>query len=82
MLIFNAAKTRNFLSLDFNSVKKILSRCGLNIDSELQVFNAANNWMCHDVNQREKYANLVLAKVRLQLLSIPAINQILEINQH
>ena len=33
----------NFLELDFFSIKKILSSSELNIDSELQVFNAAHS---------------------------------------
>ena len=35
-------ESNNFLELDFISIKKIFSSSGLNIDSELQVFNAAD----------------------------------------
>ena len=67
----------NFLELDFISNKKILSSGGLNIDSELQVFNAADSWLSHDITQRSKYAKDLLSMVRLPLLSIPALKQVL-----
>ena len=66
----------NFLDLDFYFVKKILSSSGLNIDSELQVFNAADSWLSHDINERSKYANDLLSMVRLPLLSISALKQV------
>ena len=68
----------NFLELDFISITIILSRSALNIDSELQVFNALHNWICHDITERRKYAKQLLSKVRLPLLSIPALKQVLD----
>ena len=68
----------NFLELDFLSIRKILSNNGLNIDSELQVFNAVVSWLCYDITERRKYAIGLLPKVRLSLLSIPALKQILD----
>ena len=41
------ADSQNFLKFDFVAVRKILSGSGLNIDSELQVFNAAYAWLGH-----------------------------------
>ena len=70
--------SNNCFELDFISIKKILSSSGLNIDSELQVFNAADSWLCHDKVERSKYAKSLLSKVRLQLLSVPALNQVLD----
>ena len=46
----------NLFELDFNSLMKILSSNDLKIDSELQVFIAADSWLCHDINKRGKYA--------------------------
>ena len=43
------ADSKNFLELEFNYIIKILSSSGLNIDSELQVFNAADSWLSHDI---------------------------------
>ena len=56
----------------------MLSSSDLNIDSDLQVFNAADSWLCHDITERRKYAKELLSKVRLPLLSIPALEQVLE----
>ena len=53
--------SENFLELDFISIKKILSSSELNIDSELQVFNAADSWLCHDITQRSKYTKDLLS---------------------
>ena len=72
------ADSVNFLELDYNYITKILLRSGLNIDSELQIFNAADSWLRHDINERSKYAKKSLSKVRLSLLSIPALKQILD----
>ena len=68
----------NFLELDFIYIYKLLSSSGLNIDSELQVFNAADSWLSHDITERSKYAKDLLSKVRLPLLSIPALKNVLE----
>ena len=70
--------SKNFLELDFYYVKKTISSNELNIDSELQVFNAADSWLSHDITQRSKYAKDLLSKVRLPLLSIPVLKQILD----
>ena len=68
----------NFLELEFLSIRKVLSSNELNIDSELQVFNAADNWLCHDIIERRKNAKNLLSNVRFQLLSVPALEQIYE----
>ena len=72
-----ASDSKNFLYLDLVSLVKILSSSGLNIDSELQIFNAADSWLCHDIIERGKYAKYLLSKVRLSLLSVPALNKLL-----
>ena len=70
--------SNNCFELDFISIKKILSSSGLNIDSELQVFNAADSWLCHGITERSKYAKDLLSMVRLPLLSIPALKEVLD----
>ena len=67
----------NFLELDYNSVAKILSSSGLNIDSEMEVFFAAKWWLSHNVKQRSKYAEKLFLKIRFSLLSPPALNFII-----
>ena len=74
------AGSDNFLELEFKYITKILSSSGLNIDSELQVLNAADSWLCYDISKRSKYAKELLSNVRLSLLSIPALYHILENN--
>ena len=59
------ADSDNFLELDFNYIRKILSSNGLKIDSELQVFNAADSWLSHDITERSKHAKDILSKVPL-----------------
>ena len=58
------ANSENFLELGFNYIRKILSSSGLNIDSELQIFNAADSWLCHDITEKSKYAKEFLSTVR------------------
>ena len=71
------ADSDDFLDLDFISIRKMLSSKGLNVDSELQVFNAADSWLCHNITERSKNAKDLLSKVRLRLLTIPALKQVL-----
>ena len=70
----------NFKKLDFDLIAKIISSSELNTDSEIEVFNAADNWIAHDFEERRKFASRLLAKVRLNLLSVDALNCILESN--
>ena len=74
------AESREFLEFDHISVIKILSSSNLRIDSELQVFNAADRWLSYDLSERSKYAKELLSKVRLSLLSTSALYHILENN--
>ena len=63
------ADTRNFLELDYGFVAKILASSELHITSELEVFNSANSWLSHNLNERKKHAKDVLLKTHLNLLS-------------
>ena len=67
----------NFLQLDFTTLVKILASSELFVDSELQVFNAANKWLNYDITKRIKYAKTILLKIRLTLLSLPTLSYIL-----
>ena len=62
-------ETQNFLELDFTSISKILASSGLLITSEHEVYNAANAWVSHYIEERSKFAENLLLKVRLPLLS-------------
>ena len=65
----------SFLDLDFRSVSKILSSSELNIDSELEVFNAVVAWIDYK-KERSKHAKSLFMKIRLSLLSVPALNYV------
>ena len=63
------AESNNFLELDFLSVAKILASSELNVDSESEVFNAAVAWISYRTDERKKYANHLLSKVRYSSLT-------------
>ena len=69
--------SHNFLELEFKYVALILESSELHIDSELQVFNAASEWLCHKIEERTKHAKRILLRVRLPLLSAPTLNSLL-----
>ena len=69
--------TESFLELDIKLIRKILYSSELHITSELEVFNAVDNWICHNTKERCKFAKCLLLTVRLSLLSDPALNYIL-----
>ena len=73
-------ETKNFFHLDFNLVVKILASSELNIHSEVEVLNAAINWLKHNIEERNKYAKQLLLKVRLPLLSEHALKYVLDKN--
>ena len=63
------AGTQNFMFLDFLTVKRILRSSELHLTSEVQVFNAVNEWISCDIEERSKFAISLLSEVRLSLLS-------------
>ena len=71
------AEFKNFVELDFSSVKIILASSGLFVDSEFQVFHAAKTWLSHKPSERGKHAKDILLKIRLPLLSLATLNRIL-----
>ena len=74
------ADSKNFLELDFPLVAAILSSSELLIDSELQVSNVMNAWLNHNSIERSKHAKYLLQRVRLSLLTLPALKSILDKN--
>ena len=67
-------ETNSFLELDFAFVMNILAKYTLNIDSELEVLNAAEKWMSYKYEERSKYAKQLLLKIRLHLLPCQYLN--------
>ena len=71
------ATTDNFLELDFIHVLKILSSSQLAITSELEVYNAANAWISHNLNERRRFAKDLLLTVRFPLFPDDTLKYIL-----
>ena len=71
------AETNSFLELDYNIISYIVSSSGLLITTEVEVFNAADSWLSHDITERRKFAKNLLLKVRLTLLSDHALTHLL-----
>ena len=67
----------SFLELDLKLISKILSSSELNIDSEMEVFNAVVSWLEYK-KERKIYAKDLFLKVRLCFLSDPALKLIKE----
>ena len=74
------ADSKEFLELDFTCLAVILNRSELLIGSELQVFDAMNAWLNHKFIERSKHVKYLLEILRLSLLTIPALNNILDKN--
>ena len=67
----------SFLELDIVSVVKILSSNELSIDSEIEVADVAEKWLLYETHERSKHAQVLLHCCRLPLLSVPAMNYVL-----
>ena len=72
------AGTSSFLQLDFALLSKILQSNQLNVSLELEVFDAACDWLNHDASSRGKRAKNLLLKVRLPLLSRRALEHLMK----
>ena len=67
----------HFVALDYVVMEKLLASSGLNVTSELEVYNAANKWLSYIVAERKIFAYELLLKVRLQLVSEHALKYLL-----
>ena len=63
------SETNNFLELDFAFLSKILASSELDITSEVQVHNAACNWLNFKYKVRLEFANSLIMKIRIPLLT-------------
>ena len=71
------ADSKNFKEFNYTALVKILSSDELDVDSELQVFTAADEWLSYNIQGRRKYAKSVLGSIRLTLLSDHALKYLL-----
>ena len=72
--------TENFLQLDFNIVKTLLASSSLNIDTEVEVFEAAVAWLNYNFDERSKHSKDLLLKVRFPLLSEAVLKSLITPN--
>ena len=71
------AETKSFLNLEFKYVVKMLSSSNLNVTSEIEVFNIADNWITFNSEDRHVHAKDLLLKIRLPVLSDAALEYVL-----
>ncbi|KAL1430854.1 hypothetical protein MTO96_014714 [Rhipicephalus appendiculatus] len=64
----DACRTRQFLELEWNTVKSLLCADVLGTSSETKVLLAALTWLEHDYHNRKQFEDTVLACVRFGLL--------------
>ena len=62
-------ETSCFSELELNSVLRILGSSNLYIVSEAEVYNAANSWLSHNIEESNKYSKQLLLKVGLFFLT-------------
>ena len=73
-------KYSKHITLSFDLVKEIFSSSELNITSEVEVFNAADNWLKHDFDKRCKFAFDLIKMIRLPLLTFSTLNKMLHVS--
>ena len=56
-------KKNNFNNLSFYLIAKTISSSELNIDSEMEVINAIDNWIRYNFEERGKFASRLLSKL-------------------
>ena len=67
----------SFLELELYLISKILTSSGLLITSEIEVFKVVDRWLNYNIEERSKYAEDLLLKVRLHLLSTETLRYLL-----
>ena len=67
----------SFLELEYKFISKILASSELLITSEIEVFKVANRWLSYNIKERSKYAEDLVLKVRLHLLSTETVRHLL-----
>ena len=66
------------LDMSCHSVKDVLSNSGLNISTEIDIFNAGDGWIKHDPKERSKFALEIIKLVRLPLISSTSLDSLLK----
>ena len=70
-------ETAGFSQLDHTRILKILASSEVRVSSEVEIFAAADRWMSYDFQARSRFAQNILMKIRLPLLSPEALKGVL-----
>ena len=70
-------ESKNFLELDYDLIGKLLANSELKVDTEIEIFEAAEKWLSYKIEERTKFAKSLLSKIRLPLLSKHALNYVI-----
>ena len=70
----NVIECQNFLECDFISVRRILTSSEITFSSEIQVYNAIEDWVSHNVHERTNFKQILLDKFPFQMLSFNALD--------
>lgn len=68
-----------FLEIEYDPLLMLLSRDNLNIQTEMDVFNAIVRWVCVDPDDRKKHLIALMRCVRFPYMTIEELNQCNEI---
>ncbi|KAK2583482.1 hypothetical protein KPH14_009450 [Odynerus spinipes] len=71
------SQEEEFLDLPKEHLVRFLSSDLIHIDTEFQVFQAAYNWITHDVPARRCYVFEILGHIRLRLCSLARLERII-----
>ena len=70
-------ETKCFKELDVSLISKLLASSNLQIYSEVEVCNAAILWLSYNINERSKFAKLLLTKVHVNFFSYDHLKYLL-----
>ncbi|XP_046429029.1 actin-binding protein IPP [Neodiprion fabricii] len=71
------SQEEEFLDLPKEQIVKLISSEYIHVDTEFQVFQAAHNWIVHDIPARRCYVFEVLRYVRLRLCSVARLERVI-----
>lgn len=72
------SQEEEFLDLPKDYLIHFLGSEYIHIDTEFQVFQAAYNWITHDIPSRRCYVFEILSHIRLRLCSLTRLDQIIQ----
>lgn len=65
----SASNQEEYLSIDKDNLLRLIESENLKVHTESNVFEAAMDWILHDLSQRREFLGQILKRIRLPLLS-------------